>query len=190
MGIMDPIFAIQTSGGDLQRTLELNALMSQHPMMFAEIPYHSEGPDIPLAVSRVLGPSPTAGHRVPNQMSPPSLPPHLTEAGIRASRANQLPNMGIPPQVNILGLEMINPGAPAGYPVPPGGQVLRTTKTTTEVVQQPPTVVYPTLPPMRPMSPGPGFVPIPPSGMMPPPPAGGMFPPGMPHPMGWQPLRM
>lgn len=186
-GISDPIFQLQQlqNSADLRRAAEHNAMLAAMSpggaYLLADMPYYSEGPDIPMAASVVLGPSPTAGQRVHNNITPPSLPPQITEAGIRNSRTNQpMGIMELMPQGNILGLDKIS------HP-PPGHQFLKKTTITTETVQPPTTVTYPMLPPMpqiRPMSPAPGL-------MMPMAPFPMVGPPAMrPLTPGLPPLRM
>jgi hypothetical protein len=123
--------------------------------MLVELPYSSEGPDIPMTVSRILGPSPTAGHRIPNNMSPPSLPPHLTEAGLRLSHAHhQMGIVDLMPSGNILGLDVIKSVPQMGPPIQ-NLPLLKKTTTTTEIVQPANQLTYPILssPPVRPVSP-------------------------------------
>jgi hypothetical protein len=169
-GIMDPILY---SSQDIRRMAEMGLMMPQIvysttnsimqqmqlPYMFMEVkePYYSDGPDIPLTVSRILGPSPTAGHRIPNNMSPPSLPPHLTQMGLRISQAqHQIGAFELMPSGNILGLDTIRP-FPLPQMSPPmlNPPLIKKTLTTTEILQPANQLAYPSLssPPGRPVSP-------------------------------------
>lgn len=117
--------------------------------------FQSDGPDIPMTVSRVLGPSPTAGRVTNKQTAPPSLPPQITEVGLKMSRAfavtPPLPaGMGVLPQ-GITSTSIMPGGVPLGVPpmnnfatgVSPIG--LPSLTSATGLVP----ATYPTLPPIK-----------------------------------------